>query len=342
MLPLLKDITDSDLLENVKSLKNVEDKTLADLVLFLFEVDVRKLYRDIGFSSLYTYCIEGLGYSGASAYRRIQAARTLNDHPEIYELLKNGKLSLCAIAEISKVMTADNKTELLELSQGKPKAEVQKLTLKYQPPVAPLEKEKVIVKKVIVENKDSLFSTVSTSESKIETRFTFAAEVDQEFMDLLQGAKEIVGHMPSVEVIKRSLKEFVSRRRSTPRLAKNSEPKDLEPNPEKDIEASSEQAEMTKIVPNEPKAAKVQPRSRYIPKAVAYRVRERDQHQCTYISPDGRRCSERCGLQVDHIEPFALGGASEFSNLRLLCRPHNQFAAEKSFGREKIQSYFRT
>ena len=304
MLPSLKDISDSNLLENVKSLKKVEDKTLADLILFLSEVDARKLYRDIGFSSLYSYCIEGLGYSGASAYRRIQAARAFKDNPEIYELLKDGKLSLCAIAEISKVMTADNKTELLELSQGKPKAEVQKLTLKYQPPVAPLKKEKVIAKRVIVDNQDPLFSTASTSESKVETRFTFAAEVDQEFMDLLQEAKEIVGHMPSVEVIKRSLKEFVSRRRAAPRIAKNSEPKSVATKPEQAIQTESEQLEKTEIAPNEPKAAKACPRSRYIPTAVAYRVRQRDQHQCTFTSPDGRRCSERCGLQIDHIEPF--------------------------------------
>ena len=103
MLPSLKDLSDSSLLDNVKNFKQVEDKTIAELVLYLSEVDARKLYRDIGFSSLFSYCTTslvdgGLGYSEGSAYRRIQAARSLKDNPEIYELLRDGKLSLCAVS----------------------------------------------------------------------------------------------------------------------------------------------------------------------------------------------------------------------------------------------------
>ena len=69
-------------------------------------------------------------------------------------------------------------------------------------------------------------------------------------------------------------------------------------------------------------------------------VRQRDHQQCGFVSSDGRRCSETCRLQFDHIMPFALGGTNEASNLRLVCPAHNQLFAEKSFGREKIESYF--
>ena len=171
MLPSLNNLTDQSLLNNVKDLKQFENKTIADLVLYLSEVDARKLYRDIGFSSLFSYCTTliddgGLGYSEGSAYRRIQAARSLKDNPEIYELLRDGKLSLCAVAEISKVIKPENKTELLELSQGKPKAEVCKITAKYQGPVMPLKRERIIAKKVLVEHKDPLFSLPDTRKSK--------------------------------------------------------------------------------------------------------------------------------------------------------------------------------
>ena len=163
MLPSLKDLSDSSLLDNVRGFKQLEDKTIAELVLYLSEVDQRKLYRDIGFSSLFSYCTTsmadgGLGYSEGSAYRRIQAARSLKNNPEIYELLRDGNLSLCAVAEISKVIKPDNKTELLALSQGKPRTEVQKITVKYQAPIMPLKREKVVAKKVLVENNNPLFS----------------------------------------------------------------------------------------------------------------------------------------------------------------------------------------
>jgi HNH endonuclease len=40
------------------------------------------------------------------------------------------------------------------------------------------------------------------------------------------------------------------------------------------------------------------------------------------------------GLEIDHIEPVARGGEATVENLRLLCRAHNQYAAEREFGAE--------
>jgi 5-methylcytosine-specific restriction endonuclease McrA len=46
------------------------------------------------------------------------------------------------------------------------------------------------------------------------------------------------------------------------------------------------------------------------------------------------RCQERKGLEVDHIVPVARGGRTTADNLRLLCRAHNQYTAERSLGAE--------
>ena len=44
-------------------------------------------------------------------------------------------------------------------------------------------------------------------------------------------------------------------------------------------------------------------------------VWRRDQGCCTYVAPhSGRRCGSRYRLEIDHIKPFALGGATELSN----------------------------
>ena len=53
---------------------------------------------------------------------------------------------------------------------------------------------------------------------------------------------------------------------------------------------------------------------------------ERDGGQCTYIHHETkRRCASRHLLQIDYIQPFALGGRTEKENLRLLCAGHNQY-----------------
>ena len=66
-------------------------------------------------------------------------------------------------------------------------------------------------------------------------------------------------------------------------------------------------------------------RSRYIPVAVKRAVWRRDQGCCSYVDRhSGRRCGSRYRLEIDHIVPFALGGATELLNLRLHCRAHHR------------------
>ncbi|MEQ8280042.1 MAG: hypothetical protein RKU31_40570, partial [Deltaproteobacteria bacterium] len=74
----------------------------------------------------------------------------------------------------------------------------------------------------------------------------------------------------------------------------------------------------------------------YVPAATRRAVVERDGAQCTYVSPDGRRCSERSNLEFDHVGGRALGAKSVVGELRLLCRAHNLHAAREVLGRALI------
>ena len=66
--------------------------------------------------------------------------------------------------------------------------------------------------------------------------------------------------------------------------------------------------------------------SRAIPSYLRKYIWERDGGQCSYIHHETKhRCASRHLLQIDHIQPFALGGRSEKENLRLLCAGHNQY-----------------
>lgn len=72
---------------------------------------------------------------------------------------------------------------------------------------------------------------------------------------------------------------------------------------------------------------------RRVPAAVRRLVWERDEGRCVFMSEDGVRCGSRDFIQIDHIVPWARGGASDDpGNLRLLCRPHNLRLARKCFG----------
>jgi 5-methylcytosine-specific restriction endonuclease McrA len=73
---------------------------------------------------------------------------------------------------------------------------------------------------------------------------------------------------------------------------------------------------------------------RTIPASVKRDVWQRDGGACTFVSDDGKRCDSRTRLEFDHIEPVARGGEATVANLRLRCRAHNQFEAERAFGEE--------
>ena len=96
-------------------------------------------------------------------------------------------------------------------------------------------------------------------------------------------------------------------------------------------------AEMTTT--NEPTSEPSPPAktSRYIPLPVRDAVLARADFQCEYRH-QGRRCSCRTGLQVDHIQPHARGGPNDIQNLRALCPSHNLWFAERHFGRRFIRA----
>jgi len=52
------------------------------------------------------------------------------------------------------------------------------------------------------------------------------------------------------------------------------------------------------------------------------------------VSESGKRCDERGFLEYDHEIPVARGGKATVENIRLRCRAHNQFEAERAFGAE--------
>jgi 5-methylcytosine-specific restriction endonuclease McrA len=79
-------------------------------------------------------------------------------------------------------------------------------------------------------------------------------------------------------------------------------------------------------------------RGRYIPVAIRRAVRQRDEHRCTFVSDEGRRCCEVSRLEFHHITPFARLREHTAEGITSRCRAHHALAAEQDFGREKILS----
>jgi len=78
-----------------------------------------------------------------------------------------------------------------------------------------------------------------------------------------------------------------------------------------------------------PRRARPSARRRYVPAHVRRAVWERDKGQCTFTGPSGKRCQARRYLEFDHVHPVAQGGRGTVDNMRLRCRAHNQYEADR-------------
>jgi hypothetical protein len=76
-----------------------------------------------------------------------------------------------------------------------------------------------------------------------------------------------------------------------------------------------------------------------IPAATRAVVWTRDHGRCTYVAPDGRRCTATHRLEFDHIRCVAHGGGSDADGLRLRCSMHNKLAAVESFGADFMSQW---
>jgi hypothetical protein len=74
-----------------------------------------------------------------------------------------------------------------------------------------------------------------------------------------------------------------------------------------------------------------------IPAAVRRAVWERDGGRCSWPLDGGGCCGSTHRLELDHVVPWARGGESTPSNLRVTCAAHNRHAARHAFGTRCIE-----
>ena len=319
-------LKDKELVEKFGVLVREEKEATASVIAHLSEIDRRKLYALEGYSSLFNYCVEKYHYSESEAFLRIQAARLSQSFPEILNYLEKDKMTLTTVKLISPYLTENNKELIFKETDQKSTREVEKVLAALFP-----QEEEVLdtIRKLPPQKTAQILTRCATSTLiKKESmkpltlkRFKIEFSASEELTKKIQRAKEILRHKYPQGKLEDILNEALEL------LLEKKDPERKIHQKEVDQKEKKTSLEMSFSPSDTGK------RTRYVPEKIKQAVYKRDEGQCSYVSSNGKLCGERNFLELDHIRPFALGGKAAEENLQLLCRTHNQWRSEKTFGK---------
>jgi hypothetical protein len=106
----LSKIPDQEILIRMQKLSRTERKIIHLVLWHINEVEIRKLYLQLHFDSLYKYLTQHLGYSEDSAYDHIQASRVLRNNPRIATKLECGTLKLSQLVKVEQSLKQEKKS----------------------------------------------------------------------------------------------------------------------------------------------------------------------------------------------------------------------------------------
>jgi hypothetical protein len=333
-------LSPADAIRNLERIELEVKSGTAEVIALIATIDARLDYRAAGFSCMRDFCMERLRLSEHKALRRIQVARAALLFPEVFECLADGRLSTSTAAELVPHLTPETAAGLLAAAAFQPKYAIRRLLAARarpgaEPPAAAA--GEAIVQDASgshapahVESLSDLCAVPANGASPREPAPGHATPsrrgrvtpselggyevrlsiTDEEHKDLSR-AQALLGHaVPSGDpalVYARAMKHYLAH------------------------------LEKQRLGVKPGAVPATEPRGPGIPKPLRRLVWERDGGRCAFVSADGHRCGTTRQLEIDHVTPLALGGRTVPDNLRVLCRAHNQFEAERVLGKEHVQ-----
>src|SRR5919197_1255605 len=122
-----------ELSNQLGALLRKEQSAMADFLLALADFDEKKLWRDLGHASLFSYLRRELGLSAGAAQYRKTAAELVRKFSEAEAALRDGRLCLSSVVELAKVLTPENREDVLPRFFGLSRREAEALAVSIRP-----------------------------------------------------------------------------------------------------------------------------------------------------------------------------------------------------------------
>jgi hypothetical protein len=335
----LKSLSDHELHAHIRELLSQKRTTDLKLIKALIVMRNNQAFQRAGFFSLSEYMRDALGFSRDESWKTSQAVEVICKSKRAWELLESGQTYISHLAMLNAKLTDENADQIFDFLPEKSRRELEGF-LSSIDQHGNRTTEKPMVKLVLncppelIEKIEHLSKLRSHASHKGEWASVLAEAVDL-MIDKTDPAKKA--------------ERAVARQIKQPEGAYPLSDCDGAVTCDEEDNVAAHAVDSAKnVVPSADAlqtpactgAVKTQRTRAHIPAAVRHKIFLKYQSQCCFVGHDGRRCSRRAGLQIDHIQPVSRGGSNHPDNLRLLCAIHNRTAAAQLFGRDfMMQKY---
>ena len=271
----------------------------ADLISVLQEVESARVFVKLGFTSLFTYCVQALGLSESVAANFIVVARKAREVPVLQAAIESGILSVSKARKITPVLTFANQEEWIEKAKLLPTRKLEEEVARVAPKEATPERikfvseDRVELRLGLSKATKEKLKRVQDLESRRTARSVSIEETLEAMLDV---------YLQSKDPIKRA--ERVLKRKTNP----------IENNAPACVTGQVERREAGKRKP--------------IPAVIRHQALLRDEGRCVHLDEQGERCENRRWVDLHHILPRSLGGADTVENLAALCSAHHRMEHE--------------
>jgi uncharacterized protein DUF222 len=125
--------TARELTNHLVRLLREEQGAMADFLLALADFDRKKLWRELGHTSLFYYLHRELRLSKGAAQNRKTAAELIQAFPEVEAALRAGELCLSTVNELARVLTPENRAQVLPRFFGLSRREAEAVAASLRP-----------------------------------------------------------------------------------------------------------------------------------------------------------------------------------------------------------------
>ncbi len=195
----LSRLGNDELLASLRDVVRRGNEITAELIEHLVELEERMLHVELGFPSLWAYCVGALGLCEATAGRRIAVARVCRKFPQALELIASGALHVSALCLMKAHLNSENAAELFELCSHRSAREVEvALAVRFPKPDVRESIRRLPDAPTLNVESQQMGAVRAKSGGRVEPlaadRFGVHFTVDTEFCELLERVRALASH----------------------------------------------------------------------------------------------------------------------------------------------------